>query len=283
MDVDYIFKRVWLRPLDMSTPETASEQARGKRWVNGSIGQPAYGGVMSTEAEVEHARINARNDLRIANNETKRLKHQAAVIAIAKAKAEALTETKLMKLNVLTAAMLFAEVAKRTLGTVACAAIQAGALAEFGPQAVRFADSLSHFISALVNAAEGGPQGGGQKNFTQRSLVHYYRAIGGTMPVRQLLKAMNETLGHLLSCTLSTKSKNKTIYHLDLSLARAHIGETYDPKARFARDFPFVLHVSTTLNEKDAKAKTWMENEARAKPKPKPKQKPKTKHFIFSA
>jgi len=233
--------------------------------------------VMSTEAEVEHARINARNDLRIANNETKRLKHQAAVIAIAKAKAEALTETKLMKLNVLTAAMLFAEVAKRTLGAVACAAIQAGALAEFGPQAVRFADSLSHFISALVNAgaAFGGEKGGGQKNFTQRSLVHYYRAIGGTMPVRQLLKAMNETLGHLLSCTLSTKSKNKTIYHLDLSLARAHIGETYDPKARFARDFPFVLHVSTTLNEKDAKAKTLMENEAKAKPKQKPKPKAK--------
>ena len=259
----------------MSTPETALEQ--GKRWVNGSIGQ----WVMSTEAEVEHARVNARNDLRITNNETKRLKHQAAVIAIAKAKAEALVETKLMKINVLTAAMLFAEVAKRTLGAVACAAIQAGALAEFGHQVALAsraaeggeANSLSHFISALVNAgaAFGGEQGGGQKNFTKRSLVHFYRAIGGTMPVRQLLKAMNETLGHLLSCTLSTKSKTKTIYHLDMSLARAHIGEMYDPNARFARDFPFVIHVSTTLNEKDAKAKTLMENEAKAKAKPKPK------------
>ena len=259
----------------MSTPETALEHVQGKRWVNGSIGQ----WVMSTEAEVEHARVNARNDLRIANNETKRLKHQAAVIAIAKAKAEALVETKLMKINVLTAAMLFAEVAKRTLGAVACAAIQAGALAEFGHQAVCEANSLSHFISALVNAgaAFGGEQCGGQKNFTKRSLVHYYRAIGGTMPVRQLLKAMNETLGHLLSCTLSTKSKTKTIYHLDMSLARAHIGEMYDPNARFARDFPFVIHVSTTLNEKDAKAKTLMENEAKAKAKPKPKPKHKTK------
>ena len=268
----------------MSTPETALEQ--GKRWVNGSIGQ----WVMSTEAEVEHARINARNDLRIANNETKRLKHQAAVIAIAKAKAEALVETKLMKINVLTAAMLFAEVAKRTLGARfagACAAIQAGALAEFGHQAALAsraaeggeANSLSHFISALVNAgaAFGGEQCGGQKIFTKRSLVHYYRAIGGTMPVRQLLKAMNKSLGHLLSCTLSTKSKTKTIYHLDMSLARAHIGEMYDPNARFARDFPFVIHVSTTLNEKDAKAKTLMENEAKAKAKPKPKTKTKTK------
>ena len=269
----------------MSTPETALEHVQGKRWVNGSIGQ----WVMSTEAEVEHARVNARNDLRIANNETKRLKHQAAVIAIAKAKAEALVETKLMKINVLTAAMLFAEVAKRTLGKAACAAIQAGALAEFGHQAPEGlpkraaeggeANSLSHFISALVNAgaAFGGEQCGGQKNFTKRSLVHYYRAIGGTMPVRQLLKAMNKSLGHLLSCTLSTKSKTKTIYHLDMSLARAHIGEMYDPNARFARDFPFVIHVSTTLNEKDAKAKTLMENEAKAKAKPKPKTKPKTK------
>ena len=261
----------------MSTPETALEHVQGKRWVNGSIGQ----WVMSTEAEVEHARVNARNDLRIANNETKRLKHQAAVIAIAKAKAEALVETKLMKINVLTAAMLFAEVAKRTLGKAACAAIQAGALAEFGPQATREADSLSHFISALVNAGlrEGGERSEQKeqspRSFTKSSLVHYYRAIGGTMPVRQLLKAMNETLGHLLSCTLSTKSKTKTIYHLDMSLARAHIGEMYDPNARFARDFPFVIHVSTTLNEKDAKAKTLMENEAKAKAKTKTKTKAK--------
>jgi hypothetical protein len=128
-NVENILNRFWLHPLDMSTTMAEIEHVQGKRWVHGSIGQ----WVVSTEAEVEPARVNAHNELCIANNETKRLKHQAAVIAIAKAKAESIVEARLMKLKVLTAAMLFAEVAKRTMGEEACAAIQAGALAEFGP------------------------------------------------------------------------------------------------------------------------------------------------------
>jgi hypothetical protein len=45
---------------------------------------------MFKDAEVVQAKVNAHNDLGIANNETKGLKHQASVVAIAKAKAEAL-------------------------------------------------------------------------------------------------------------------------------------------------------------------------------------------------
>ena len=41
--------------------------------------------VAMAENVLEQTRLNARNDLRIANNETKRLKHQAMAIAIAEA------------------------------------------------------------------------------------------------------------------------------------------------------------------------------------------------------
>jgi hypothetical protein len=229
--------------------------------------------VAMAEAEIilEQTRLNARNDLRIANNETKRLKHQAMAIAIAEANAEAEARAKIRKINLLTASMLFVAVAKKTIGNAMGEALTQHVLSEFGFSTTETKPIMS-FISALINSGAGK----GEISIQHRSLIHQYRSVGGTLPSGQFLKQVYAVLGPLLSRTLVGCCKTKTVYHLDLSLARDHIGNAYEPKARFPRNPLFIQHKETTLAqnvqlkatvEARAKAEALADKEAKAKAK----------------
>ena len=227
--------------------------------------------VAMAELVLEQTRLNARNDLRIANNETKRLKHQAMAIAIAEASSEAEVQAQIRKINLLTASMLFVAVAKKTIGNAMGEALEQHVLSEFGFSTTETKPIMS-FISALINSGAGK----GEISIQHRSLIHQYRSVGGTLPSGQFLKQVYAVLGPLLSRTLVGCCKTKTVYHLDLSLARDHIGNAYEPKARFPRNPLFIQHKETTLAqnvqakatvEARAKAEALADKEAKAKAK----------------
>jgi len=218
----------------------------------------------TTESILEQTRLNARNDLRIANNETKRLKHQAMAIAIAEANMEAEARAKIRKIDLLTASMLFVAVVKKNMGNAVGAALEEHVLNEFGFSTTK-PKPIMHFISALVNS------GKGLINIEHRSLLHQYRSIGGTLPSSQFLKELYAVLGLLLSRTLIGCCKGKTVYHLDLSLARDRIGNAYDPNATFPRTPVFTLPKPSSQAILDQN----IEAQEQAKPKAKPKAKPR--------